>query len=89
MSDLNRSRHGHAPVQPGNRNENFVVSPNDPPARFPRDYRGGPGEYDGEGGYPERTSSPNAAPEKIIDGNLRGQRGMPGEGAGSEGNEIE
>lgn len=64
--------------QPGdNRDQNFVVSPNIPPARYPEDCKGGPGIYNGESGYPERTPSPNAAPEKIIDGNLKGQTNIP------------
>jgi hypothetical protein len=62
-----------------NRDEDFVVSPMDPPARYPEDCKGGPGIYDGESGYPERTHSPNAAPEKIIDGNLKGVTNLPPE----------
>ena len=30
--------------------------------------RGGPGQYDGLPGYQKRTPSPNAVPEKLIDG---------------------
>lgn len=33
----------------------------------PNDHRGGSGQYDGISGYPQRTSSPNALPEKDID----------------------
>lgn len=33
--------------------------------------KGGPGVYDGEKGYPKRTPSPNAAPEKIRDGEVK------------------
>jgi hypothetical protein len=29
--------------------------------------KGGPGVYDGEKGYPSRTKSPNAPPEKVRD----------------------
>lgn len=34
----------------------------------PSDHKGGPGTYDGISGYPQRTHSPNALPEKVIDG---------------------
>ena len=47
------------------------------PASYPSiKKKGGPGQYDGEKGYPPRTKSPNSAPEKIRDGNVGG--GNPG-----------
>lgn len=38
----------------------------------PSDNRGGPGEYNGanDNGFPTRTPSPNALPEKFIDANV-------------------
>lgn len=36
----------------------------------PKNNKGGPGVYDGETGYPGRTSSPDAVPEKVRDGNV-------------------
>lgn len=50
--------------------DSFVESPAKPIAPVPAGYKGGPGEYDGTKGYPKRTSSPNAAPEKIVDGSM-------------------
>lgn len=46
---------------------NFVESPMTPPATSPRDYKGGPGCYDGEKNYPPRTPTPNGPPEKVRD----------------------
>ena len=54
--------------------DKFCDSPMDyekPPAG----YRGGPGQYNGEKGYPGRTSSPNAVPEKVRDENVPDQKG--------------
>ncbi|HZM78498.1 MAG TPA: hypothetical protein VFC19_22455 [Candidatus Limnocylindrales bacterium] len=48
----------------------FVDSPNTPLKSPPAGYRGGPGTYDGEKGYPGRTPSPNAVPEKVRDGSV-------------------
>lgn len=50
----------------------FVDTPQTPIASPPANYKGGPGVYNGENagafaGY-KRTSSPNAAAEKTIDG---------------------
>ncbi len=43
------------------------------PASYPPiKHKGGPGQYDGEKGYPPRTKSPNSAPEKIRDGSVTG-----------------
>lgn len=48
--------------------KNFIVSPLDSIAgQPPADYKGGPGVYNGEAGFPPRTPSPNAAPEKMRD----------------------
>ena len=42
------------------------------PASYPPiKHKGGPGQYDGEKGYPPRTKSPNSAPEKIRDGSVK------------------
>lgn len=42
-------------------------SPLDLPASPPSDNRGGPGTYNGCPGYPARTPSPNAVPEKTYE----------------------
>jgi hypothetical protein len=47
-----------------------VDSPMKPIATPPAGNKGGPGDYDGVPGYPPRTSSPNAVPEKVCDGSL-------------------
>lgn len=55
----------------------FVNSPQKliaPVGASPRDYRGGPGVYDGEDCPPfnqyARTSTPNGPPEKLYDGSV-------------------
>ncbi len=49
----------------------FIDSPMTPIASPPSGNKGtGGGTYDGLDGYPKRTSSPNACPEKTIDGNV-------------------
>lgn len=48
----------------------FVNSPAEPIATPPKGYRGSNGEYDGEKGYPGRTTSPNGVPEKVRDGGM-------------------
>jgi len=45
-----------------------IETPVEPCAQPPKGNKGGPGEYDGMKGYPGRTSSPNAVPEKFIEG---------------------
>ena len=46
----------------------FVESPMTPIANPPAGYGGtGGGEFDGEKGYPKRTSTPNGPPEKARD----------------------
>ena len=44
-----------------------VISPVDRPQGPPSDNKGGPGTYDGEKGYPGRTGSDRALPEKVRD----------------------
>lgn len=39
-----------------------------PVGKPPAGYRGGPGVYDGEDGYPKRTKTKNGPPEKVRDG---------------------
>ncbi len=51
--------------------KSIVNSPAKPIAQPPAGYKGGPGQYDGEKGYPGRTKSPNGVPEKIRDGNVK------------------
>jgi hypothetical protein len=46
----------------------IIETPVEPCAQPPKGNKGGPGTYDGMTGYPGRTPSPNAVPEKIIDG---------------------
>lgn len=41
-----------------------IATPVDMVATPPSKKKGGSGSYDGEPGYPGRTSSPNAVPEK-------------------------
>jgi hypothetical protein len=48
----------------------FCDSPMKLIATPPAGNKGGPGTYDGEKGYPGRTSSPNAVPEKVRDGSV-------------------
>jgi hypothetical protein len=48
----------------------FCDSPMKPPASPPAGYKGGPGVYNGEEGYPKRTSDSNAAPEIVRDGGM-------------------
>lgn len=50
---------------------NIIETPVKLPANPPAGYKGGPGSYDGMPGYPGRTPSPNAAPEKFLDGELK------------------
>lgn len=62
--------------------DNFVDTPmNSEFVKTPAGYKGGPGEYDGckNGPFGEfgRTSSPNAVPEKIIDGSVGKPSGEP------------
>lgn len=45
----------------------FKTSAEDICVGNPGDKKGGPGTYDGISGYPQRTHSPNALPEKVID----------------------
>lgn len=49
--------------------KNFLNTPLEFVAE-PKGNRGGPGEYDGEGGLPKRTHSPNGVPEKVRDGSV-------------------
>ena len=53
----------------------------DPPA----DYKGGPGKYDGQPGWPGRTPSPNAVPEKILEDAMPGIQPSP---PGKDGEQI-
>ena len=46
---------------------NIVETPVEGCANPPAGNRGGPGVYDGEKGFPGRTPSPNAVPEKTYD----------------------
>lgn len=55
-----------------------VDSPMKPIAQPPAGNKGGPGTYDGEEGYPKRTPSPNAVPEKVRDGSVQKPSGEPG-----------
>jgi hypothetical protein len=45
----------------------FIDSPLTPPASPPADYRGGPGVYGGQPGWPAATPSPNTPAQKIYD----------------------
>jgi hypothetical protein len=55
----------------------LVRTPVDSLCGDPKDRRGGPGVYDGVSGLPQRTSSPNAVPEKLQDtaGGLPAKKG--------------
>jgi len=44
---------------------NFIVTPTD--FQGPKGYKGGPGDYDGEPGFPKRTKSPSGVPEKTYE----------------------
>lgn len=48
----------------------------------PADCKGGPGEYNETPGYPGRTPSPNAAPEKFYDKEFGGGK-IPDENYGT------
>lgn len=48
-----------------------IVTPMQNIPGTPSKLKGGPGVYDGEKGYPKRTPSPNAAPEKTRDGEVK------------------
>ena len=46
--------------------DGFITTPAEGCAGAPPvGYKGGPGVYDGEEGWPKRTPSPNAVPEKV------------------------
>lgn len=46
--------------------KSFIVSPTDYPG--PKGgLKGGPGNYEGEPGFPTRTKSPNGVPEKVYE----------------------
>ena len=55
-----------------------VDSPMKPIAQPPTGNKGGPGTYDGEPGYPKRTSTPNGPPEKVRDASVQKPSGEPG-----------
>lgn len=59
----------------------FVDSPMKPIASPPSGNKGGPGQYDGEKGYPPRTSTPNGVPEKVRDGSMPGTKAPTGPGS--------
>jgi hypothetical protein len=44
-----------------------IVTPQKSVATPPKGNKGGPGTYDGEKGYPPRTRSSGAPPEKVRD----------------------
>jgi hypothetical protein len=50
--------------------DNLIDSPMKPIAEPPASNKGGPGDYNGEPGYPKRTSTPNGPPEKVRDGSV-------------------
>lgn len=42
-----------------------------PTDKIPMKYKGGPGEYNGEKGYPKRTGGAGGPAEKVRDGNAK------------------
>lgn len=42
-----------------------------PAVKIPAKYKGGPGEYNGEKGYPKRTGGAGGPAEKVRDGNVK------------------
>jgi len=65
----------------------FCVSPHEPIAQPPAGNRGAKGEYNGESGFPQRTSSPNGVPELAIeDHDAKAPTGDITGATGSEGN---
>jgi len=63
----------------------FVDSPMKPIGSMPSDYKGGPGKYNGQPGWPGRTPSPNAVPEKTFEEAMPGVQPPP---PGKDGEQI-